>query len=499
MRNKKYIIIIIIALVIILAIVGCAATNQDETLNLIQNNQTIEIEVAIPENYEKEQGTQAELVWETLAYASTYTDTLRYPMEQVLGVNFDTEKVIKTGMLFETNDGESVQNNTLKDALQNNEFKAAVDNEDIISQISDIAASTFVDLDSDEEMTNFYMAINAYFNLLPGTEEGYANPFSTLTRAEFMTLVMRSETPVDTHYTDLNDEFVAAVGESKYNGYAQNLNDFAYLNTSDKSLNNQTYNGTISRAEAIYMLMNKYYADELAAVDTSKVTLDDTKDGGDIATAQDFAGKDYAKSYEIIYSINNLEAGVPTPIYKALALAESKGLIDSETRFDEAITLEESVELLVNIYKSLPVEGTTDSSLQFTPGEVTLDNGITFTYTEDGRVLMTVAQIREAKKIDPNFMEKIDMNNDGLTYENYKEKQANGTLTWEDMQNLSRGEMSEEEYNKRIEDGFLWGEEKTREDGTTYIKLDNGDEINYGDKMPDGIIYGGNAQDRWGK
>ena len=382
MKIKRIAIPAITMIIIASQLFGCAATTQDETLNLIQNNEMIEIEIAVPK--EEEQGTQSALTWEILAKLDTYQDTLREPMESILGITTDPEMYwIKHGMLYEDNKGNSVQNNTLKGALQNSDFRAAVDNDEIISKLSEAACNTFVDLEADEEMTNFYMAINAYFNLLPTTEEGYTNPQNVLTRAQFMSLVMRAETECVPGVYALED-FESAVGKSEYNPYAQYVEDFCYLTTADKSLNNMTFNGNISRAESVYMLMNKYFADELENFDMSKVTLEDTKDGGDIAIAQDYAGKDYGKSYELVYSINNPEAGVPTAIYKALAFAESKGFIDSETRYDEATTLEESIELLVNIYKSLPTDDTSGSSkieVEVPPGGMMTEHGYDYGMT----------------------------------------------------------------------------------------------------------------------
>lgn len=526
--KKKNIIIIAGAIIVVVVVIliasqlfGAPATTQDETLDLIQKNEMIEIEIAVPKD--EEQGTTCTLNWIELAMLNTYADTLRNPIDSTLGIEFNYDNYIKTGMIYESNEGFLLQNNTLKGALQNKEFRAAVDNNDIISAFSDAACNTFCDLESDEEMTNFYMAINAYFDLLPATEEGYSNPQNVLTRAQFMSLVMRGETPVSSHALKLNETFATAVGESEYNGYAQHLADYGYLTLADKSLNNMTYNGNISRAEAIYMLMNKYYADELKSIDTSKADLEDAKDGGDIAKAQGYT-KDYGKSYEIVYMINNPSAGVPTDIYKALVLAESKGLIDSETHFDEAITLEESVELLVNIYKTLPIEemnsgdkiidgaiqedvtiGTNDLGelRQFIPegatvepdedGKswvVTLENGIQYFMSSDGSVSRNRAQRQAGKQIDSErkWVEHIDLDGfgPGISYDEYKERQANGTLTWEDMANLTQGDMSKAEYERRGADGLLCGDYKQREDGSRYILLDDGTILESGDEMPGG-------------
>lgn len=445
MKNKNIIIIAGTILIVgILAVVGINLGKNsgkglsDETLDLIQKNEQIEIEIAVPDYIEDEQGTQSLITWIKLAELGTYQTTLRTPMENALGVKaIDGMDWIKSGMLYENNAGKIDANNTLKNALQNKEFRTAVDNDEIITQLADAALNTFSDLESDEEMTNFYIAINAYFNLLPATEEGYANPQSALTRAEFMSMVMRAETPVDAGYK-VSDEFKASVGESDYSIYAERVMQSAYLTTADKSLNNQTFNGNISRAEAVYMLMNHYYADELNSLDISKAKLDDTKDGGDIAKAQGYT-KDYGKSYEITYSINNPEAGVPTDIYKALVLAESKGLIDSETRFDSATTLEESVELLVNIYKTLPID-------------------------------------------------EVESNSTDLGNDEYKQNTETGTL--EEGSSGYHYADSWKELEEDMEDGVP-GELHYNEDGTTYIIWYDGTRYDLFDMLPNGQLYHG--------
>lgn len=138
---------------------------------------------------------------------------------------------------------------------------------------------------------------------------------------------------------------------SDYNDYAYVLEESSYLKTSNKGLNNQTYNGSISRAEAVYMVVNRYFSEDLKDVDITKVTFEDAKDGGDIATVQGYAGKDYSTNYEIVYSIQNPDKGLPTSLYKALAVAKNKGLIGNETRWDEAITRSEVIELLISAYE----------------------------------------------------------------------------------------------------------------------------------------------------
>ena len=326
---------------------GCSSDLQKK----FGEEQEIEIEIAIPED--KEQGEEVSaLLWEELASLETNPE-LRKEWDNILGiVNTD---VGKNGVLYVNDKGENDNNNTLKIAIHNKEFTDLLENETEQIKLSEAVANQYADVEVDEDSLvinkNINMGINGYFNLLPDAEPDYSNPDSTLTRNEFMAMVFRSETPVKE--LEAKEDFNTAVGESKYNLYSQEIAQDNYLTTEDKSLNNQTINGTISRAEALYLLMNHYFKEDLQKVDLkgTEVEFTDAKDGGDIAGKQKFTtDKPYWKSYELVYAIQNPDNGLPTELYKALVLAEDKGLIDKEadTRWDEGITKSEAIGLLLH-------------------------------------------------------------------------------------------------------------------------------------------------------
>ena len=356
MKRKTVIVLLTILALSMFTACGNEQTASNSNNNNIVNNENSTNIESESQELKDDENTTAELSWIPLAELTTYQDTLRLPLEEVFNTKLNAEKGEKEGHLYRDHNGITVQNNTLYGVLANTTAKQILEKDYTISALSEAALNTYIDLDDTDEATmkNFYMAINGYFNLLPDTEEGYSNADTTLTRAEFMAMLMRAETPVDTTLK-VEDTFADAVGNSEYNLYAQEVEKDAYINLSDKSLNNQTYNGTITRAEAIYLLMNHYFADELVSLDLSKttVTFTDAKDGGDIASAQDYT-KDYGKSYEIVYALNNPAAGLPTDIYKALIIAEKRGLIDSskDTRWDEGITKSEAIEFM---YKTLTI------------------------------------------------------------------------------------------------------------------------------------------------
>lgn len=344
MRIKKIIVPTITMVIIASQLMGCAAASQSELLQMINQGDAIEIEVATPIN--EEQGEESSLEWEQLALLTTNPD-LRKSWDDTL--NITPTDTGKNGILYVDAEGNNEPNNTLRVALHNREFVKYLENESDTTKLAEASAGNYVDLESDDIMKSVYMGINGYFNLLPDSSPNYANPDSTLQRNEFMAMVFRAETPVQDLEADT--AFSNAVGASDYNIYAQGVAQNSYLDLQSKSLNNLTANGTITRAEAIYTIVSRYFADDLKDVDTKGVTFTDAKDGGNIAEQQKFiedgTQKDYWKSYELTYALQNPDNGLPTDLFKALAVAKDKGLITSETRWDEALTKSEAIELLV--------------------------------------------------------------------------------------------------------------------------------------------------------
>lgn len=342
MSIKRYIIPTITMVIIASQLLGCAAASQNELLDMLQHGEAIEIEVAVPLN--QEDGTAETISWEQLALLET-NETLRKEWDNILGITIT--ETGKNGMLYVNAEGNNENNNTLRVALHNRAFSTLLTDDNSRLELSNAAQGQYADLEADETDKALYMAINGYFNLLPDATPNFSNPDSTLNRLEFMSMVMRAETPVQdiTPSTAFSD----AVGSNDLNIYAQEVAEDSYLDLGSKSLNNITANGTITRGEAVYLLMSRYFSDELASVDISKATLKDVKDGGNIAEkmSAEATSKDYWKSYELSYVLQFPDQGAPTDLYKALVLAEQKGIITSETRFDEGITKAESIELLI--------------------------------------------------------------------------------------------------------------------------------------------------------
>lgn len=350
---------------------GCAANTQ-ETMKMMEGNQEAgaadsDRDKATSNNEQTGdiKGKEEELGWTELASLETVPE-MRNAWDELSGIQkTDTGK---EGMFY-TNKGENDNNNTLMGALSNdvgvvlkptvisksgvgdvsfhNKTNLAFESANYYTDIDDLEIVTDINEKVDNEEaynTAFLAGLNAYFNLLPDTEQGKANMNESLTRKEFMAMVYRADTPVQEVSED--GDFTKAVGNSKYNVFAQNLKNNSYL-TTDSGMDESTYNSAISRAEAVYMLVNRYYRDDLSKINTNNIDVKftDAKDNG-------MSGQD--KLDALNESIKDADKGLPTELYAGLAVASERNIINPEedTRWDESLTKEEALQLLINAYTS---------------------------------------------------------------------------------------------------------------------------------------------------
>lgn len=261
---------------------------------------------------------------------------LRASIDKYLGVTGEGKS--KQGSLYTNIKGKNDYNNVFSVAMNNSAVEKALNTNK--NFIANAACNSYTDLDIDDEEKCVNMALNAYFNLLSdGTE---ANADASLTRAQFMAMVMRADTPVTEIQTDT--AFEKSVGQSEYNRYAQSVNKDSYL-----TLNNQLYNSSMTRAEAVYTIVSRYYADSLKNASSSASCYTDAKDGGAVAKSD--------RASALNNSISNPDSGMDRELYKSLCVAKEKNLLTSaRSRWDEAITKNEAIALLRSVYTHKLVE-----------------------------------------------------------------------------------------------------------------------------------------------
>lgn len=348
-KFKKKAVTFITLAIIASQLMGCGSTTSDQFSQAVKNGQAVEVMVEVPDN--KEQGTKQELTWVQLDKLDTYKEFRRNFEDALFITSFGADS--KNGICYADLEGNHEGNNTLYNGFANNKFRMNYwNNEEVQEQVKKYAAEQFADVD--EESTEAEMAaLNAYYNILPDADPNYFNGDSLLTRGEFMSAVFRAETQV-TDLSEIEDEaFKELVGDTEYTAYASALASDSYLDTESKSLNNTTFNGTMTRGEAVYMLMSHYYSSELESYEAPKDSKSGIKNAGNVAEKQGYTG-DYGKSYELVYCIQNADKGAPEDIYKAIELAYEKGILEEgeQSRWDEGITKVEGLSLLVETYLS---------------------------------------------------------------------------------------------------------------------------------------------------
>lgn len=345
MRIRKIIIPTITAVIIASQLCGCASNTQSELHHMIENGDQIEIEVIEP-NFE-EQGEETTITWTQLADLEKNNE-FREEFESILGIT--DENGIKNGIIYINLDGDLDQNNTLYNAFMNKKFIDNYwNNEEVQKKVEEAVAKHYADIEEGSDSAK-YSVLYLYWNLLPDYEPNYANMGASLSRAEAMTFIMRATTPVgEFGVPNTNKTFTDLVGSSDYTDYASYIDNKAFINTSDKSLNTQTFNGTMTKGEFIYLLINSVFgSDAINNVDAKDTKLNDCVDGGSNLEAQGFGKGDYVKSYELDYAIANPDKGAPTSIYKALVKAKQLNIISAETDWDGALTREDAAQLFVD-------------------------------------------------------------------------------------------------------------------------------------------------------
>lgn len=304
---------------------------------------------------------------------------LRASIDKYLGVTGEGKS--KQGSLYTNIKGKNDYNNVFSVAMNNSAVEKALNTNK--NFIANAACNSYTDLDIDDEEKCVNMALNAYFNLLPdGTE---ANADASLTRAQFMAMVMRADTPVTDIQTDT--AFEKSVGQSEYNKYAQSVNKDSYL-----TLNNQLYNSSMTRAEAVYTIVSRYYADSLKNASSSASCYTDAKDGGAVAKSD--------RASALNNSISNPDSGMDRELYKSLCVAKEKNLLTSaRSRWDEAITKNEAIALLRSVYTHKLVECNAKGTLLTSSSTSTNKTTTVKKATATKKQYITVKKYKKSKKL----------------------------------------------------------------------------------------------------
>ena len=282
------------------------------------------------DNDKNDPSSAGPLTWQTLENTDTHPE-FRALMEQAFGIE-QTEDG-KHGCLYANADGAEAGNNTLLNALGNASVKKILTDKDIMSTLLNTLSQDYSDLARSDATA---AVLNAYFDILPDDGSGNFGGSDSLTRGQAMTLIMRAVTPADGSGAPQPDpEFTAAVGDTVYTDYAAAVDSLCYVSTADGSLTEANFTETMTRAEYVYLMMNAIFgSDTVSAFDPYEVFMGDCIDGGE---------GDGAHSYILTTAMANAERGLPTSLYRALAMAVSLNVIDAETDWASPITKKDAL------------------------------------------------------------------------------------------------------------------------------------------------------------
>lgn len=371
MNVKRIVIPMIAVLLLVGQLSGCAKVAQTDIMDALNSGSDIEIMIAVPEKKGSKELTVGEYEVVQLDQLKTYNDFFRVLFDKEFNVTFVSEDGSngKLGCMFINESGERDGNRTFVDSLRNKVFmeKYVVDS-DVRSRLYELSDKVYTDVDG-SKLNTINPALNAYFNLFAEEKDGngkvYYNGNKVLTRADFYAFVGKAskragDVEVD---TKLNER----VKENKgLNSFAGAVDEFAWLSVDNDGLRSGNYNEEITRAEALYLVLNYFMGEDLANVDVKKVgNFTDAKEAGDMLNFGDQALKIENKETKEVKIARGWQLGVlskmlkskgnevNTDLFKALGLAKEIGLIGNESGWRNTVTKHEAIDMLVGVNEVL--------------------------------------------------------------------------------------------------------------------------------------------------
>ena len=311
---------------------------------------------------------QKEVTWIQLDQLKTHSNGFRQGFDKQFNITVVRESGIggKSGCLYINPNGERDGNTALKDAMRNKVFQGKYWSDATIrNELVKLANTVYVDISDLDESTSLLASLNAYYNLLNDSINPDAfNPTQSLSREEFYTLFLKANNPVYPLDTTKVATYESIAGQTEYSKYASQVADTGWLPISNHSLDSTNATGSITRLEAVYMVVSNLFPEELAKVQDSDKSYEDIKNAGDLALKAGFkeqlkdgskgiVEKDRWQAYSLAYSLQNPQKGVQRELYRASVVAHRLGLFPGEEmRWDESISKAEALQLLINSYEA---------------------------------------------------------------------------------------------------------------------------------------------------
>ncbi len=360
--NKKKITVVAAVAAAGLVTVGVVFSGNN-LKHMIDSGESITIEVANPAYTVSALGAHLESVtWVPLDQLKTYNN-LRLDFDTLLNINKITVNGVnsKSGSLYVGKENMQEGNSTLENAFRNKVFVTRYwNNADMRAELSKLSASAYSD-ETGTASSSIWASLNAYYNLLAdGSNPDSFNAMQSLSREQFYSLVYKSTNGV----TSLTNDIAytnATGGETDNSIYAQQVDEYAYLNVKENCLDKSNAQGSISRAEAVYMVVNEFFSKQLSEVTGKEDSYSDVKNAGDLASKvgfkeKDGTGKTNWQAYTLAYMMQNPDKGMQEELYKAMVVAYNNGLLgssDTDSRWDEPISKVEGISLMANVFLAL--------------------------------------------------------------------------------------------------------------------------------------------------
>lgn len=344
------------------SLVGCRGSAKGEILKLMNENPSLtSVELKAPKYSMDMQGDESEILsWTQLDQLKTHPEFRKVFDEATSIVEYSPHPEIvmgKTGCIFVNEQGYRDGNSNLRRALGNSVFANGIDNEEWQSRVYEAVKKEYDDLEKYSSNDLKYVVINTYFDIIQDEEDTKAfNGNRPVTRAEFMSALYRMNEKVNTDYLPYdkeNDEFFKAVGKGKFIAQAKQVANYSFLDYKNGSLNEDSINKPISRAEAIYMIIKQNFGDRYDSLDinTKLGTYKDTWNAGDITynNEGDVKSKEKWQLYLLGVMFDEHKHGLHEDLFKAILLADQLKIIepdsDGNLRWNEPISKLEVIEL----------------------------------------------------------------------------------------------------------------------------------------------------------
>lgn len=350
--NKKFKSVCLGAICASMLLSGCGSQAGTQDLSL---------RVTLPSGSKLNEVDVVDKTWVSLDQLTTYPG-FREDFDKQFRINLvstpkgDTKQgCIYTAMLC--NKEVQCGNSTMRAAFRNAAFDKYFNDHSIQSSLSNLAEKAYTDIESTDS-ASINSTLNAYFNLLSeSTNDPTYESTLSLTRDEFYTLVCKASTPVG-KADKATDVFKSAVINSDHSDFIYTMSSKGILSYEDGSLNADNISKPISTLEALYMLVNNHFSDQLSAIEVSDTAeVYGYKPVKDLETRikLDSPEASRSKSLNLLgYMLNNKKSEISEEVYRVLKVASQLDLLKSIDSVDmnRSITKNEAIQLLINTYEA---------------------------------------------------------------------------------------------------------------------------------------------------